>query len=202
VVHSASSHAGFQLVANAARSNADCIHCESQFRRYLAPAFYLGPLFAHVVLQDQCAVPRIKFLQAAIEAIEEILVMISLAGGLARSWIGGYPIQQFKVRVRSLRMPQMLVKNELRNDVTVSRRWRIPQRILLMETPHHPVERLVSEIVGMLAILAVEISREPLAHLKVTRSPGIAPFVEPLQELLEPVSRWGPGTNLLEPWNA
>jgi hypothetical protein len=202
MIRSASLHAGFQLVPNAAGSNADRVHRQSQFRRYLAPAFYLSPLFACVVFQDQCAVPRIEFLQAAVEAIEKILVMIRLVGGWVRSWIRGYALQQFKVRVRSLRTPQILEKHELRNDVTISSRWRIPQRIILMETPHHPVESFVREIVGMLAILAVEISRKPAVHFQVTRALGIAPFVKPLQELLKPVRIRSLGTNWLKSWNA
>ena len=96
----------------------------------------------------------------------------------------------------------MLEKHELRNDIAISRRLRIPYRFILMETPHHPVERLVREIVGMLAVLTVEVSREPAVHLQVTCPSGIAPFVEPLQELLKAVNTWSPRTNLLKPWNA
>lgn len=76
MIHRASLHAGFQLFADAARSNADSIHGQSQLRCDIPPRFYLGPLFANVVFEDQGAVPRIKFFEAAVKAIEETFISV------------------------------------------------------------------------------------------------------------------------------
>jgi len=76
MIHRASLHAGFELFADAARSNADSIHRQSQLCSDIPPRFYLGLLFANVVFQDQGAVPRIKFFEAAVKAIEESFISI------------------------------------------------------------------------------------------------------------------------------
>ena len=70
-----------------------------------------------------------------------------------------------------------------------------------MEAPHYPAQCLVGKFIRMFTILAVEICHKPPAHFQVTRSLGITTFIEPMQELLEPVSAWRPGTNLQKPWN-
>src|SRR5947207_9404541 len=106
MIHGVSLHTDLQLFANATRSYADRIHRQSELRRNSAPGYYLGPLFANVVFQNQCAVLRVKFFEAAVEAIQEILVTIWLPCRLDRVSISGYALEQFKVRVRSLWAPQ------------------------------------------------------------------------------------------------
>src|SRR3954454_7422061 len=97
MIHGASLHTALQLFANATRAYADRIHRQSELRGNSAPGYYLGSLFANVVFQNQCAVLRVKFFEAAVEAIEEVLVTIWFPGRIDRVSISGYPLQQFKV---------------------------------------------------------------------------------------------------------
>lgn len=66
--------------------------------------------------------------------------------------------------------PQFLEKNELRHDIAVSSWRRVVDGSFFLQAAHHSIECFVRQVVGMIAVLAVEIRNQAAADLQVTLS--------------------------------
>jgi len=95
-------------------------------------------------------------------------------------------------RVAAFRFAKIFEKHELGYDVTVVRWSGVFDVSLFFQTARDPVQRFIGQLIGRQAVAAIEVGRQPAAHLHVLFTTRVRTRIKPIQQLAERSFGWGP----------
>jgi hypothetical protein len=114
----------------------------------------------------------------------------------------GQTFKALGARIAVAGTSELFKENELGDNIAIACRRGIPQVSLFVKSAHDAIESLVGQIVGVIAVPAIEIAHEPPTHFKIAPATGVMSFIEPAQELSEDFGSRRPVSNLLQFRNA
>lgn len=189
----ACTNAVLNLVAEPAGPDGQGIRRDLQPGRQLAPLLDPGPLVAPIVVDDEGAIRRRQFVEAAVEAVEQLLR--GRLAGITSLWRDRRlprGCQTVEARLTMLGPPEVLQEHESGDDVAVACGHGIGHRALFLEPPRHAVQRIVREFVRPEAPLPPEILHQTPAHLEVPFAAGVDAGVQPGEQSIERALIRGP----------
>jgi hypothetical protein len=151
--------------------------------REAAPLLDLDALLAAIVVENQLPILRRQRAQAAIETLEEPLTSRGL---VRRAGTIGRAVERVCARHLVLLGPaQIFQEDELRDDVAVAGGRRIDDLPRFLEAAGDAVQRLVREIVRILAAFVLKVPDQPAARVEIALTAGIDALVQPGEQALE-----------------
>ena len=186
---SAPLHARQQPIADSAGPNRQGVHRDTQPIGQGPAALDLLSARVAVVLDDEGALLRLQLIQAPVQAIEAPLTqqMVLMQLGQDCPLIGAH--RRFIQTDVAARAPQIFEEDEPGDDVAVPRRRSDDDFTALLQRASHPVECLVSQLVGGGTVPPVEVRDQSPAHLEIPLPVRLGTVVQPSQQSVEYVLR-------------